>query len=173
MLYSLQSLIMFYNRWWEGLLWENYSAQDMVFPAPRKSLWATKLFSLQSFLPKSFTSGAGMLGCITIIHPEIYKGLIFIRASTSGVCQGIWKPQPLFSASLHQSVWVYLLTICLCFDTFLLICLMSECRMTHLWLKVISQMNQRLASTVAMGHPILFSHRINVALKAKIKIRQP
>ena len=80
-----------------------------------------------------------MLGCATIFHPAMYEWLIFMRASTSRVCRGIWKPQPLFSASLHQSVWVYLLTISWCFDISLLICLMNERLMTHLWSEAISQ----------------------------------
>ena len=81
----------------------------------------------------------GMLGCATIFHPAVYEWLIFMRASTSGVCRGIWKPQPPFSASLHQSVWVYLLTISWCFDISLLICLMNERLMTHLQSEAISQ----------------------------------
>ena len=80
-----------------------------------------------------------MLGCATIFHPAVYEWLIFMRASTSGVCRGIWKPQPPFSASLHQSVWVYLLTISWCFDISLLICLMNERLMTHLQSEAISQ----------------------------------
>lgn len=80
-----------------------------------------------------------MLGCANILRPKRYKWLIFMRASTSGVCRGIWKPQPLFSASLHQSVWVCLLTISPCFDISLLICLLNECLMRHLWLEVIAQ----------------------------------
>ena len=80
-----------------------------------------------------------MLGCATIFHPEMSEWLIFMRASTSGVCRGIWKQQPLFSASLHQSVWVYLLTISWCFDISLLICLMNERLMTHLRSEAISQ----------------------------------
>lgn len=61
--------------------------------------------------------------CATGIHPKMHMWLIFIRASNRGSCRGIWKPQPLFSASFHQSVWVYLLTICWCFDISSLICL--------------------------------------------------
>lgn len=86
-----------------------------------------------------FTSWPGMLGCATIIDPEMYKWLIFMRTSTTGVYRGIWKPQPLFSASLHQSIWVYLLTISWCFDISLMICLMNECLMTHLRSEVTSQ----------------------------------
>lgn len=99
--------------------------------------WTT----LHSFSPshrraRPFSTRWAGLGCATSNHTEIYKWLIFMRASTSGVCQGIWKPQPLFSASLHQNVWVYLLTICRCFD---ISCWFTECLMTHPWSEVIFQ----------------------------------
>lgn len=120
------------------------SAPSIVSLAPRESLCGARLdcSPLSPCHPRaspSFKSRAGVLRCATIIHPAMDKWLIFMRASTSGVCRGIWKPQPLFLASLHQSIWVYLLTICWCFDISLLICLLNERLMTHPWSEVISQ----------------------------------
>lgn len=55
--------------------------------APRESLWGAELDSspLTSSYPRTrsfFKNKAHMLGCATVIHPEMYKWLIFMRAST-------------------------------------------------------------------------------------------
>lgn len=124
---------------WRKLL---SSALGIVSLAPRERLCHAKL-DCSPFSPShpraspSFKGRAGVLPWATISHPAMGK-LIFMRTSTIRVCRGIWRPQPLFLASLHQSVWVYLLTICWCFDISLLICLLNERLMTHSWSEVIS-----------------------------------
>lgn len=71
----------------------------------------------------------------TGIHPEMHTWLIFMRASTRGVCQGIWKPQPLFSASSHQSESIYSqFADVLTFPRWF-----ASCLMAHSWSEVISQ----------------------------------
>lgn len=98
----------------------------------------TGLFSLQSFSLEGQSLLQGQGRCASSgHHPAMGKWLIFMRTSTIRVYRGIWRPQTLFLASLHQSVWVYLLTICWCFDISLLICLLNERLMTHSWSEVI------------------------------------